>query len=181
MIGDRKKNEVEGYGDLSQSRAAIWCAVGIIFLVDVLNIVLMLVLDASMDVYVITSTFIDILLGVNLLRGKRWARTWILIRVVLGLLVFGGMAIAQQDYGALVIQAGYCGAFLILLTGITTRTKITSGVTLFVVSLIAGMILALMPASVATQESLPSGEPKIPSHYTTYTSEGLFSFSYPPD
>ena len=181
IIGDGEKNEVEGYGDLSQSRAAIWCAVGIIFLVDVLNIVLTFVLDASTDVYVIASTVIDVLLGVNLLRGKRWARTWILIRVVLGLLVFGGMAIAQQDYGALVIQAGYCGALLILLTGITTRIRLSSGVTLFVVSLIAGMILALMPASVATQESLPSGEPKIPSHYTTYTSEELFSVSYPPD
>ena len=52
---------------------------------------------------------------------------------------------------------------------------------MFAISLIAGMILALMPPSVATQELLPLGEPEIPSHYTTYTSEGLFSISYPPD
>jgi len=181
---EKRAEEVEqrrAYGELSQSRAAIWVAVGIIFLVDTFAIVLTFALDASMDVFTIASTAIDVLLGIGLLMGKSWARTWMLIRVVLGLLIFGGMAIYQQDYGTATIQGGYCVALLILLTGTGTRTRITSGITLFVVSFVTGMVLALMPPSVATQEDFLFVEPEIPSHYNTYASEGLFSISYPPD
>ena len=36
-----------------------------------------------------------------------------------------------------------------------------------------------MPPSVAEREQLPAGELNIPAHYTTYTSEGSFSISFP--
>jgi len=176
------------YGQLSQGRSAIVSAVIILFIVDVLAVLLLVWVRGTSATYVfritdpaILSIAIDLFLGINLLRGKSWARTWMLIRVVVGLLIFGGMAMAQQDYPTLVIQGGYCVALLILLTGITTRFRLTSGISLFVVSFVTGLVLALMPPSVATEEDFLFVEPKIPSHYSTYTSEGLFSISYPPD
>lgn len=45
------------------------------------------------------------------------------------------------------------------------------------------MILLPLTLSCATPELEPTltDEPPIPTHYSTYTSEGLFSISYPPD
>ncbi len=45
------------------------------------------------------------------------------------------------------------------------------------------MILLLLPMSCASPTLTPTTtlEPEIPAHFTTYTSEGLFSISYSPD
>lgn len=51
------------------------------------------------------------------------------------------------------------------------------------IMIIALMILLPLTLSCATPELEPTttAEPPIPAHYSTYTSEGLFSISYPPD
>lgn len=45
------------------------------------------------------------------------------------------------------------------------------------------IILSLLAVSCAAPTLTPTttSEPEIPAHFTTYTSEGLFSISYPPD
>ena len=131
------------WGELAQSRVAVWTAVGIIFFIDLLNIVLSIILSIMPGALEISSIVIDLYLGINLLRGKRWARKWMLIRVVLGLLVWGILAIFQKDFGGLIMQAGFCGAILLLLTGISTRNRILEGIALFVIFFITGLVLSL--------------------------------------
>ena len=51
------------------------------------------------------------------------------------------------------------------------------------VIVITAMILSLLAVSCTTPTLTPTTtpEPEIPAHFSTYTSEGLFSISYPPD
>lgn len=188
---DQARQEVEsskpievptGWGDLSQGRAVVWTAAGVIFLADLLMIVLLLVGEVGFGAREIGTLVIDVFLGLNLLRGKRWARTWILVRVVLGLIVYGIILGSQQDYGGLAVQAGYCVTMLLLLIGTGGRKRAVAGITVFIVSLAVGFTLVVAaPLSTAETEPLAVIEPKVPSAYTTYTSEGLFSIAYPPD
>ena len=83
---------------------------------------------------------IDLFLAINLLRGKHWAKTWMLIRVILGLLVWGVIALLQKDFGGLVIQVGYCGALLLLLTGTSTRFRLAGSIACFLLLLGGGMV-----------------------------------------
>ena len=145
MEQGQETTKEEGYGELSQSRDAVWTAVGIIFFIDLLNIVLSIIFSVIVAQDIIPIV-IDLYLGINLLRGKRSARTWMLIRVVLGLLVWGILAIFQKDFGGLIMQVGFCGAILVLLTGISTRNRILGGIALFVIPFIAGLVLSVISA-----------------------------------
>ena len=145
MEQGQETTKEEGYGELSQSRDAVWTAVGIIFFIDLLNIVLSIIFSVIVALDIVPAV-IDLYLGINLLRGKRSARTWMLIRVVLGLLVWGILAIFQKDFGGLIMQAGFCGAILLLLTGISTRNRILGGIALFVIPFIAGLVLSVISA-----------------------------------
>ena len=168
-----------GRGELSQSRSAVWSAVALILFVDVLYVVLWMTSLVSLDGKAIVPMAIDLLLGIALLRGRRGARIWMLIRVVLGLVVFGIMWGIQGDYSSVAMQAGYSLAIIVLLTGSGTRARIASGVTVFVVGAVASVVMVAAPSSVARQEVLASGEPDIPSHFSTYTEEAVFSISVP--
>lgn len=145
MEQGQETTKEEGYGELSQSRDAVWTAVGIIFFIDLLNIVLSIIFSVIVALDIVPIV-IDLYLGINLLRGKRSARTWMLIRVVLGLLVWGILAIFQKDFGGLIMQVGFCGAILVLLTGISTRNRILGGIALFVIPFIAGLVLSVISA-----------------------------------
>jgi len=153
MEQGQEMTKEEGYGELSQSRVAVWSAVGIIFFIDLLNIVLSIISSVMLDAADIIPIVIDLYLGINLLRGKRSARKWMLIRAVLGLLVWGIMAIFQQDYTSLIMQAGFCGAIIILLTGISTRNRIVGGIACFLVLVVGGVVWAVIPPSAAPVES----------------------------
>ncbi len=153
MEQGQEMTKEEGYGELSQSRVAVWSAVGVIFFIDLLNIVLSIISSVMLDAADIIPIVIDLYLGINLLRGKRSARKWLLIRVVLGLLVWGIMAIFQQDYVGLIMQAGFCGAIIILLTGISTRNRIVGGIACFLVLVVGGVVWAVIPPSATPVES----------------------------
>ncbi len=43
------------------------------------------------------------------------------------------------------------------------------------------LVVALMTVVIACAKEEAPSEPEIPAHYSTYTSEGLFSISYPPE
>lgn len=169
----------KGGGELSQGRSAVWSAVALILLVDVLYIVFWMTSLVSLDGKAIVPMAIDLLLGIGLLRGRRGARIWMLVRMALGLVVFGIMWGIQGDYSSLSMQAGYSLAIIVLLTGSGTRARIASGIAVFVVGAVVSAVMVAAPSSVARQEVLTSGEPDIPSHFSTHTEEGVFSISIP--
>lgn len=164
MAQDEEMGRAKGWRELSQSRVAVWSAVGIIFAVNIYIIAFSLLAHEMPQAQVFGTTInlivpiaIDLFLGINLLRGKRWARTWMLIRLVLGLLIWGIIALIQQDFGGLVMQAGVCGALLLLLTGTSTRIRVVGGVAFFLAFFAGGLVWATFAI-----------EPTEPTNYTVY-------------
>ena len=93
--------------------------------------------------------FLDIFLAVSLLKRKAWARTWILARCFLGLVIFGGMSIASGDIAGLVIQTIYVAVITFLLFGIGSKKKavilgVIYGLTLGIYVTVAGLGYAFL-------------------------------------
>lgn len=169
--------------EITQSRGAIWAALGILLFVDILTVVLWALEGVDRPNLVIGSIVIDVFLGIFLLLGKNWARVWMLVRIVLGLLVWGGVYIFQGDYGGLLLNTGVLVALLILLTGNSTQFRIVGSIILAAVAFIGGIVIVAFQEVVSPSVDLPS-EPAtytIPASFSTYTSEGFFSISYPSD
>lgn len=186
MKGEKVSEEKEGWGELDQSRGAVWIAVGIIFLVNIANIVFSILARETphaevfgTNVSLIVPIAIDLFLGINLLRGKQWARKWMLVRVVLGLVVWGIITIIEKDFGGLVMQAGFCGAIIILLTGISARNRILGGIACFVL-LVGGGIgwAAISPPTAVVTEKETETEILTTTEFKTFSKYG-FSFEYP--
>ena len=151
-IGVRLDNSDEkinkGYGQLSQSRSAILSAVVIIFILDILALISIIFPEEDLETRVILRTVmsavLDLFLGINLLRGKNWARTWMLVRLVGGIVIFGVASAIQSDFGTLLINTGVLLALILLLTGTSTRLRITGGIALAVIAFIIGMIISVV-------------------------------------
>lgn len=142
-----ENDKPSGYGELKQSKAAVWSAVIIIILNDISTVVSYLIAPDSSDITIFDNPFlsgfsilIDIYLVVNLLRGKSWARRWMLIRIVIGFIVFGIVYLVGGDYPSLVIIAGGYSALILLLTGTGTLKRIVASVMLLVGTLIGGFV-----------------------------------------
>jgi len=167
-----------GRREISQSRAAVLTAVGIIFFADLLAIIFLASGGIDRPGLVLGSTFFDIFLGIFILKGKGWARTWMLVRLIVGLVVFSIVYTLANDFASVLVQIGFCVAVILLLTGTSTRFRLIGSVALFVVATLVGMIWSFM-LPLMTLHEMP--ETPIPESFSTYTGEGFFSISYPPD
>jgi hypothetical protein len=125
------------------------------------------------------SAAIDLFLGINLLRGRNWARTWILVRCFGGIIIWGIVLGAQGDYGSLFMDTGVLLAVIILLSGISTRFRLVAGVVLAVIATLGGVVWNAMGSPVSLPTTIETTS--IPESFLTYTGEGFFSISYPPD
>ncbi len=84
------------------------------------------------------STIIDFVIGGSLLANKDKYLVWAQVRVGLGLLVFGGMALAQGDLVGLAVQAIFSTSLLLLLIGQPNKARTIVGTAM------AGLVVALM-------------------------------------
>lgn len=91
------------------------------------------------------SGVIDLWIGGSLLAGKPKYLTWARLRVVLGLLFFGGIWLYRGDVTQAVIQAAFSIGLLLLLIGNPARVRIGAGVTL------AGACFALEAVGLAAE------------------------------
>jgi hypothetical protein len=174
------------FGQLSQSRSAILSTVIILFIVDLFGLVSIFSTGTATDVksfpsgyQIILSTAIDVFLGINLLRGKSWARAWMLVRSIAGIVVWGIVYTIQGEYGSLILNTGVLWALIILLTGYTNLFRIVAGIALAVITVISGMIVSI----VGTSMNIPfiAETDTTPTSFLKYSSEGFFSISYPTD
>jgi hypothetical protein len=175
----------KGYIEFSQSRSAIFIALSIILLLDLIGIIVTLT-EASSDATFFSSPFtlvgsiiLDIFLGVKILQGKNWARMWMLIRIVAGMVIFGGIALIQGNFGELTITTGLSLTLILLLTGTSTRLRIAGSIVLGALAILGGIILTFTMDFMTDLPTVP--ETSTPDYFSTYTSEGFFSISYPPD
>lgn len=187
---EQVERDKEGSGgkvhrEFSQSRTAIIVAFSILFLLDIIGIIAAFT-EVPSDIsflgtpsVIVGSTIFDIFLGIKILQGRNWARIWMLIRIAVGMVISGGMTITQGNYGELTINTGIFLALILLLTGKSTRLRIVASVVLAVLATIVGIIISLVMAFTTDLPTVP--ETPTPDYFTTYTSEGFFSISYPPD
>ncbi|MFC2007642.1 hypothetical protein ACFLVB_03490 [Chloroflexota bacterium] len=180
-----EKTTGKAYQQISQSRSSILSAVIILLIVNLLSIV-SIFLGEDIETHAFPTTYqivfsvlIDLFLAINILRGKRWARTWILIRSALGIVIWGIVYTVQGDSASLILNTGVLVALIILLTGTSTRFRQFSGISLAVITIIVGIITSLFEYS----SDLPTVPEivDIPASYSSYVNEGFFSISYPPD
>ena len=93
-------------------------------------------LGASSEAPNATPYIADIFLAISLLRGLAWARTWILIRCIAGLVIFGGATLVSGDLFSLIIQAVYALVIIFLLFGVRSKKKAA------ILGILYGLVLA---------------------------------------
>jgi hypothetical protein len=171
------------HGELSQSFAAVLTAFIIILLVDTLSLVFLFLFgsDAAGTFGVgpqVISIAIDIYLGINLLRGKNWARVWMIVRSVAGIVIFGIMYIIQGDIPDLVLNTGVLLAIILLITGRSSSLR-TAGSGVLCGAAVIGTFTWLFMLPGVNLTTVP--EKEIPASYETFSGHGFFSVAYPPD
>jgi hypothetical protein len=132
-LGTVEGHPDQGWGEISQSHGAVIAAAVIILFNALLSIITSFSGDAGSPGLFIGSFIFDIILSINILRGKHWARTWMLIRAVLGFIIWFIVSLAMKDYASAIIQVGYFTSIILLLTGHTTRLRLWGSVALFIV------------------------------------------------
>jgi hypothetical protein len=149
---NQTNDEVRGFREIDQSRAAVSVAAGIILFVGFLAVI-SLASDAVDPVLTLVSVVFDIFLSIFMLVGKHWARTWILIRAILGLVVFSAIFTLSNDYSSLFMQIGFCVPVIILLTGTSTQFRIWGSVILFIILYFVGYFYPAFDATIVNPAS----------------------------
>lgn len=135
----------------AQAKETLWAyrAGGGFLLVTVaLNLLLILIvlafdpaLAAQTSLITCVSTLIDVAIGISLIRGQTRYRAFALFRVVAGFIVFGlFVSLSQGAYMDVLSNAAISTAFVIAVTGQSTRTRTWLAIGIYSVGL---MILAL--------------------------------------
>lgn len=74
---------------------------------------------------------IDSLIAVSFLKGNDRYRTFAIVRVILGLLLFTGLNISQGDFVSIAASIVGYGGLLLVLVGKPQRTRLITGTVLF--------------------------------------------------
>jgi hypothetical protein len=74
---------------------------------------------------------IDVIIGLSLVKGDLKYRTWAIVRVIIGAIVFGGIQFANQDWLLAALQLAVSGSFLLLLIGTPGKARIAAGCTMY--------------------------------------------------
>jgi hypothetical protein len=126
--------------DTGQSILAYRLAAVVLYLavlVNVVSIVFAIAVGDPPPANLIVSSIIDSALGVGLLLLKRGARSLVLIRAVLGGIFLPILTFAQGDVVVAIVttvmQWGYCGSLILLLTGESKTWRIVVGMAIFCV------------------------------------------------
>jgi len=128
--------------DTGQSRLAYRLAAAVLFLVALINVVdgavaWALGVEAELGLCTVLPILIDGGLAVGLLQLRKGARTWVLIRAGLGATLWPILLFLGNDPITAIImsvmQWGFCGALLLLLTGETKTWRLALAAAIFVV------------------------------------------------
>lgn len=146
--------------DTGQSRLAYRLAAAVLLLTTLVNIVDGLVAwalgtGAELGLSKLVPILIDVGLAIGLLRLLRGARTWVLIRAGVGATLWPIVLFLSNDplTAAImsIMQWGFCGALLLLLTGESKTWRLVLGIVIFVVFTLGLfailMLLALLAAA----------------------------------
>ena len=138
--------------ETGQTHLAYRIAAGVLFagvLLNLASLAVQFALGIFPDIPAIVSAVIDLVLGIGLLQLRGGARQWVLIRAVLGAFLVPICGFVEGDIlvgvVTLVIQWGYCGALILLLTGKSEMWRLVLAVGVYVVftMCVSGAMLGL--------------------------------------
>ena len=89
---------------------------------------------------------VNIIIGVNLWQTKVNWQKYTIWWAALGLILFGGGALARRDFFSLIIQIGFSGSLILLLAGTPTKARTIASVAVYLIMYL-GMICLLFTLS----------------------------------
>jgi tetratricopeptide (TPR) repeat protein len=148
-----------GYGELQQCAPPIYVAAGLLFATALINIWSVAFFSDMVGPAGIVSALIDLALGIGLLKGSATARTWVLVRAVVGGALWGLVALGTGDLAGFMFQEVYSVSLIVLLVGRGSLLKaVLVGIPNAAVMALAILGLALMTAGASLMGGLnPAG------------------------
>jgi len=110
-------NLAAGYGDLQQCAPTVFTAAALLFTTAIINLWSVAFLASIAGPSALVTALIDIGLGIGLLKGSRTARTWILVRAVIGGILWGIVSLGTGDIASFMFQEMYSVSLIVLLVG----------------------------------------------------------------
>jgi hypothetical protein len=89
---------------------------------------------------------VNLIIGINLWQVKPQWQKYTLWWAALGLVLFGGAALATGDFFSLITQLGFSGSLIVLLAGTPTKARTNAAVAIYLV-LYLGMLCLLFTLS----------------------------------
>ena len=94
----------------------------------------------------LVAPIVNLIIGVNLWQVKPQWQKYTVWWAALGLVIFGGVALATGDFFTLITQLGFSGSLITLLAGTPTKARTIAAVAIYLV-LYLGMICLLFTLS----------------------------------
>ena len=94
----------------------------------------------------LVAPIVNLIIGVNLWQVKPQWQKYTVWWAALGLVIFGGIALATGDFFTLITQLGFSGSLIALLAGTPTKARTIAAVAIYLV-LYLGMICLLFTLS----------------------------------
>jgi len=88
-----------------------------------------------------TAPIVDIIIGVNLWQVKEQWKRYTVWWALIGLVIFGGGALVTGDYFSLILQLGFSGSLILLLTGTPSRVRTIAATGIYLVAYIGLLCL----------------------------------------
>ena len=94
----------------------------------------------------LVAPIVNLIIGVNLWQVKPQWQKYTVWWAALGLVIFGGIALATGDFFTLITQLGFSGSLIALLAGTPTKARTIAAVAIYLI-LYLGMICLLFTLS----------------------------------
>lgn len=132
---------------LAEKRLAFQVGAAFLFVnvgITILLFTLIIINGGSLLPNQLIPIIIDTIIGINLCKGKahQWAN-WAIIRVALGLVVFGISSLVQGSVLDFIEQAAFCGSIILVLSGESKRTKTWASIGIYLIGYIGVFLLSL--------------------------------------
>jgi predicted Zn finger-like uncharacterized protein len=155
--------------EILQSRPAIITAALLLFLNAILNLIGAEGDTQSISMSIVPS-IIDIGIAFGLLMNVKTARDWALIRAVLGMIVWGGVALYHSDYTLFFAQIAVSASFIILLTGSGRNIRIAAGIGIYALAiLVIAFIAPTEEMEMLKENTVPASSSVIDSNQFPYS------------
>jgi predicted Zn finger-like uncharacterized protein len=155
--------------EILQSRPAIITAALLLFITAIINLIGAEGDTQSISIIIVPSV-IDIGIAFGLLMNAKTARDWALIRAVLGMIVWGGVALYHSDYTLFFAQIAVSASFIVLLTGLGSNIRIIAGIGIYAIAiLVIAFIAPTEEMEMLKENTVPTTSSVIDSNQFPYS------------